>query len=208
MFDRSGNRLLLAAACLAALLFPAHADAHLVTTGLGPVYDGIDHFFLSPGDGLPVIALALLAGLRGPAAGRRAIWILPVAWLAGGVTGLAMAGRILPPEDALDAVSLLLLGILVAADLSLPSTLVAAIAALLGALHGFLNGLGFYTAGPGPATLQLLGIAVVLFVLVTMIAAAAVTARPLWARTLVRVVGSWIAASGLLWVGWVLHGAK
>jgi hydrogenase/urease accessory protein HupE len=42
------------------------AQAHLVTTGLGPVYDGISHFLLSPDDLIPVLALALLAGLRVP----------------------------------------------------------------------------------------------------------------------------------------------
>ena len=26
------------------------AEAHLVTTGLGPIYDGIGHFFLTPED--------------------------------------------------------------------------------------------------------------------------------------------------------------
>jgi len=82
MFERVFKRLILAAACLAVLFFPARADAHLVTTGLGPVYDGIGHFFLSPGDALAVLALALLAGLRGTAAGRRALFILPVAWFA------------------------------------------------------------------------------------------------------------------------------
>ena len=51
------------------VLCPA-AQAHLVTTGLGPIYDGVGHFFLSPEDVLIAIALALFAGMRGPAAGR------------------------------------------------------------------------------------------------------------------------------------------
>ena len=56
---------------LAAVLLPAPADAHLVTTGLGPIYDGISHVLLSPDDLVPVVAMALLAGLNGPTAGRR-----------------------------------------------------------------------------------------------------------------------------------------
>ena len=39
----------LAAAAL--LTWPAAADAHLVTTGLGPFYDGVTHLFLSPNPG-------------------------------------------------------------------------------------------------------------------------------------------------------------
>ena len=44
---------------LAILLYPHNAEAHLVTTGLGPIYDGISHFALSPEVWVPVLALAL-----------------------------------------------------------------------------------------------------------------------------------------------------
>ena len=72
----------------ALLLWPWHAEAHLVTTGLGPVYDGLRP---PPDDarGLaPVLALALCAGLRGAGAGRRVLGVLPSAWLVGGCVGL------------------------------------------------------------------------------------------------------------------------
>ena len=39
-------------------------EAHLVTTGLGPVYDGIGHLVLSPEDWVPVLALGLFVGLK------------------------------------------------------------------------------------------------------------------------------------------------
>ena len=102
MFERAFKRTILTA-CLAVLFSPARADAHLVTTGLGPVYDGIGHFFLSPGDALAALALALLAGLRGTAAGRRVLFILPVAWLAGGLVGLATTGWASPPDEIVGA---------------------------------------------------------------------------------------------------------
>ena len=38
---------------------------HLMNTGLGPFYDGLAHFFTTPEDVLPVLALALWSGLRG-----------------------------------------------------------------------------------------------------------------------------------------------
>jgi hydrogenase/urease accessory protein HupE len=207
MFERAFKRTILPA-CLAVLFFPARADAHLVTTGLGPVYDGIGHFFLSPGDALAVLALALLAGLRGTAAGQRALFILPVAWFAGGLAGLTTTGWSSPPEEIVGALSLLLLGIFIATDIALPAVVVAVLAALIGGTHGFFNGVGMHEAGTGTGVLQLIGVAVTLFVLVALASALAVTAKPMWARIVVRVAGSWIGASGLLWTGWVLHGLK
>ena len=69
------------------LLGPTVARAHLVNTGIGPVYDGMAHLFVSFEDLLPVIAIALLAGLNGPRAGRWMLFTLPLAWLVGGMAG-------------------------------------------------------------------------------------------------------------------------
>ena len=44
-------------ALLAACAVSSPAEAHLVTTGLGPVYDGIAHVLLTPEDLVPVVAL-------------------------------------------------------------------------------------------------------------------------------------------------------
>src|SRR5207253_2559437 len=71
------------------------AHAHLVSTGFGPFYDGAAHFFVSIEQLLPVLALALLAGLRGPRAGRYAIALLPSAWLVSGLVGLRLPAQ--PP---------------------------------------------------------------------------------------------------------------
>src|SRR6185369_14249227 len=59
------HRLRLApAVTLVLMASPGSAQAHLVTTGLGPVYDGLVHFALAPEDLVPVLALAAFAGLR------------------------------------------------------------------------------------------------------------------------------------------------
>ena len=59
---RRGPRALALAGTVVGLsLLPAPAHAHLVTTGLGPLYDGISHLFLSFEDFLPVIALSQLS---------------------------------------------------------------------------------------------------------------------------------------------------
>ena len=44
-----------------------------------------------------------------------------------------------------------------------------------------------------------------LFVFVTLISAIVVSLRRPWARIVVRVAGSWIAAIGLLMLGWALR---
>src|SRR4051812_5099335 len=97
------------AAGAAVCLFPCAAEAHLVTTGLGPVYDGVGHLVLTIDDLIPVLGLALLAGLRGPKSGRWALFVLPLAWLIGGVSGLhALQENTLPFQ----CVSFLVIGLL------------------------------------------------------------------------------------------------
>lgn len=183
----------------ALLLAPSRASAHLVTTGMGPVYDGIAHLFQSPEDLVPVVALALYAGLRGPAAGRRAMFLLPIAWLAGGLAGSSLN---VPTSLPLPALSFLLLGGLVAADYSLPPAGVTVLAVLLGVVHGFMNGV---VMRGGPGTLGLIGIMTTLFVIVTLASALVVSLRRHWMRIAVRVVGSWVAAVGLLMFGWAMR---
>jgi urease accessory protein len=194
----------LAGAVAALTLVPTPAHAHLVTTGLGPVYDGISHLFLSFEDLLPVVALALLAGLNGPRAGRLALFVVPVAWLLGGLAGFRVGGAPVPVTAA--AASFLVLGGLTAADRRLPGVAVAALAAALGLLHGFLNGAGI--AAAGREALGLVGIAGAVFVVVALLAAFVVGLRPAWTRIAVRVAGSWIAAIGLLLLGWGLRGTS
>jgi hydrogenase/urease accessory protein HupE len=184
------------------LLVSAGARAHLASTGLGPVYDGITHLFVSVDDLLPVLALALLAGLNGPAAGRWALAVLPVAWLVGGVAGLQGAAAGVPA--GITALSLLLLGILVAADRRLDGRVVAALAAALGLLHGALNGAG--VAAAGREAIGLLGIVGAVVVSTALAAAGVLALRQPWTRIAVRVAGSWIAATGLLLAGWTLSG--
>jgi urease accessory protein len=185
------------------LLLPSTSHAHLVNTGLGPVYDGASHFVLTVEDLLPALALALLAGQRGPRAGRLVLFALPAAWLAGGVFGLAFSR--VESATALTTVSFLLLGGLVAAEARLPAAWVAALAAVVGLLHGYLNGAAMAQARLG--ALGLVGIVSTLFVVVALAAAMVVAIRVPWARIAVRVAGSWIVAIGLLLLGWTLRAA-
>ena len=182
---------------IAAVLFQsASADAHLVTTGMGPVYDGIGHLLLTPEDLVPAVAVALFAGLRGTASGRSALFFLPLAWLIGGLAGLTASSFTGFP---LPALSFIVLGILIAADLRLPTPAFTVLAVAVGLVHGFFNGIALKE---GPAASGLLGIMAALFVLVALAAAAVLSLKPPWARIVIRVAGSWVTAMGILMIGW------
>lgn len=198
---RAASRCALWIALAATLASASPASAHLVTTGLGPVYDGISHLLVSFDDLLPVFALAMLAGLNGPVAGRRLLFVLPGAWLLGGFVG--HAARLSPLPGAVTALSLIIAGVLTAADRKLPPAMVTALAAAIGALHGFLNGAAL--ARDGREARALLGIAAAVFVLVALVAALVTRLNRPWTRIVVRVAGSWIAAIGLLMAGWALR---
>jgi hydrogenase/urease accessory protein HupE len=199
-----GSRLRRAlAAAGGLLLLPATSHAHLVNTGLGPFYDGLSHFALTPEDLLPALAMALLAGQRGSFAGRRALFALPGAWLVGGLVGLALPT--ISSATALTTISFLALGGLVAADAHLRPAWVTGLALVTGLLHGYLNGAAMSQAKLG--ALGLVGIVTTLFAVVALAAALVVGLRAPWARIAVRVAGSWIAAIGLLLLGWSFRSA-
>jgi len=188
---------------LTVLLCSEPAEAHLNSTGMGPVYDGLLHFLASPEDLVPALALALLAGLRSARYGRRAAFTLPVAWLLGSFFGLNAAAATGSPF--LSAFWFLLLGGLVLADAKLPLSAITVLAALLGLVHGYLNGTGM---GLSVFTVAaLLGLTSGVFVLVVLAAALVLELQEYWGRIAVRVTGSWIAASGLLMLGWSLRGS-
>ena len=177
---------------------PAPAHAHLTSTGMGPIYDGVMHFVMSPEDLVPVLALALFAGLRGASYGRGTLFMLPGAWLLGGLLGLTASAT--SGNAVLSAIWFLLLGGLVAANAKLPVRATAALAAVVGLYHGYVNGSGMGHAGS--AAVALMGLVSAVFALVAIAAAFVVRLRPMWARIAVRVAGSWIAACGLLLLGW------
>jgi len=181
-------------------LCPLPGYAHLIETGLGPVYDGITHFAVTPEDLIPALALAMFAGLRGTGYVRRVMFVLPGAWLLGGIAGtLAGAPALVIPAW----LPLLALGGVVAADVRLSPAATAAIAALLGIALGYANGYAMAQAGPGLR--GVLGIAGTVFVATTLAAACVVAWQAGWMRIAWRALGGWVAASGLLLLGWSLR---
>jgi urease accessory protein len=187
-------------AALGLLFCPSYGSAHLVTTGLGPVYDGIGHLVMTPEDLVPALAIALFAGLRGAAPGRRALFVLPLAWFVGGLLGVFVEGL---PTMPVAGISFLILGVLVAADLNLSQRLFIAVVIVVGLVHGLLNGVALKES---TGILGLIGIMATLFVIVAIVSATIVSLKKPWARIVVRVAGSWVAAIGMLMFGWLMRG--
>lgn len=193
----------LAASLTMIALAPATAEAHLVQSGMGPVYDGISHFGLSPEDFLPVIGLAFLAGLRGPRQARWTMAALTAAWLAGGALslgGLTLQPIILP---ALTATLFLVVGGLLAANAEVPPHLCAGLATVLGIVRGAADMAGVSTSPSH--VLALIGMSMSVFAAFALAASVTLPLQRLWMIVAARVSGSWLAALGLLFAGWILR---
>ncbi len=186
---------------MARAFFVTPALAHLVSTGVGPFYDGAAHFFVSFEEILPVLALSLFAGLKGPPGGRRLIAVLPLAWILAGAAGLAFRST----GSATLGTTLVLLatGALLAWDREISPAAVGVAAAIVGLWIGFGNGTAMAQAGAG--ALGMLGAATSAMLLAILASALATALRNGWPRIAVRVAGSWIAALGILALGWSLR---
>ncbi|UCV03238.1 HupE/UreJ family protein [Dechloromonas denitrificans] len=190
------GRIVLALAGVAVAL---PVNAHLVETGFGEFYDGIAHVAVTPSDLLVVVALALLAGQRGIVAARYAVFALPIAWFVGGFIGARWPALAAMP--LLTTLTFGVAGALVALNFKLRQLGVAALAIGAGVVHGLVNGA---TMAPAGASSLALGGVVSAIFCVTAILSAEVCALPKgWPQIVVRVAGSWIAAAGLLMIGWL-----
>lgn len=179
------SRLLaLVALCLVAGSASAHTGDHTVSgfaSGLAHPLLGLDHLFA-------MIAIGLWAAQQG----GRALWAVPAAFvgamLLGGV--LSGAGWVLPHIETAIAVSVLVLGLLIAARHRAPLLAGVALAAGFALFHGTAHGLEIpQTATP---VLYALG-----FVLATVCLHGVGIAGSLIGRYAMRVAGMGIAATGL-----------
>jgi urease accessory protein len=133
------------------LVIPTPAHAHLIggngfTSGAAHPLLGIDHL-------LAMVAVGVIA----TQIGGRAMWFVPAAFLSfmifGGILGIN--GVALPMVETGIAVSVLLLGGIIAVSKKLPTSLAIACVALFAVFHGHSHGTemssianpAFYTAG-------------------------------------------------------------
>jgi hydrogenase/urease accessory protein HupE len=180
-------------------LAPLSAHAHLVQTGFGTFYDGINHFLITPEDLLVVVGLGLFAGLNGRKPSRSVLIGLPAAWLIGGLVGMHAATDSTLPW--ITTLSFGIIGGLVAADARIPDFAIIAITGAMGLLHGFVNGA---TMAPGGADwLAVAGVTTATLMFASVLGAIVVSLKADWQRIVVRVAGSWMVAICLLMFGWL-----
>jgi len=133
MMIRFGSAL-----ALAALATPAFAHTgtephmHGFAAGLAHPLGGLDHM-------LAMIAVGIWSSL---AAGRR-VWIVPAIFVAAMLAGagLTQAGVVMPAAETAIAMSVVVLGTMIAAGVKLPVGAGGALIALFAVFHGYAHGM-------------------------------------------------------------------
>ena len=125
-----------AAAALA--LIPAIASAHPGHEGAA----GLAHGFMHPLGGIDHIVAMVAVGLIAARLGGRALWLVPASFVATmAVAGLAgMAGIGLAHAEAGIALSLVVLGAMIALRLTMPVAAAMALVGFFAIFHGYAHG--------------------------------------------------------------------
>jgi urease accessory protein len=180
------------------------AQAHIVASRLGDFYAGALHPLTDLQDIVLWLAMGVLAGSLGAARGRWLVLVFPLGLLAGLVLdrifGFPSAG------PAANAGMILMLGLLLAAAARIPTALLCAIGFGLAVMRGAANATDF-----APETDRILfaaGLACAGYASITLTMALTLAFRRPdagpsmeWREIAIRAFGGWIAAIGLIMVG-------
>lgn len=197
----SPNRMFTAGTVVLAVFFghSGVANAHLVSTELGPFYDGAAHPLVSPQDLLTILGLAILAAFGGAPSGRRLVVSLTLSWAMGLGIGFALVDSQVDMRFVSPAV-VFLLGLAGVFKWQIPWGFLVGATSLLGLARGVMNGTAARNADG--LWLSVIGITLGVFVLVTLLTGGSTWLARRPAAVVLRVAGSWIAAIGLLMLGW------
>jgi hydrogenase/urease accessory protein HupE len=193
---RSAAGVLLAVALCA----PTPSYAHLVNSGLGPFYDGALHLMLTPMDLVGLVTLSLFAASQGAEAGRLLVIVAPIAWFLAGA--VALFSEMNGSFAIANAGTLILLGGSVALGLKTSPPVAAVAAAVFGGLLGFQSGLELRAANAD--WVALIGTVAVVLAVTILVSALVISYTAFAFRVVLRVLGSWAAATGLLSIGWIV----
>ena len=187
-----------AVACgpLLALAVPAAADAHPMA-GVGDFYAGMLHPLTTVEHVLPLAALGLLAGQQPRGTTLRVIPAVPAALMAGAALALALPAP--PGLQWITIGSMVALGLLVALAASLPPAIALAAAVLPAAAIGWANAAEL--GGQAAAVRFVPGVALAGLLVVIYGAGCVRGLRAPWMGMAFRVLGSWIAALGVMTLG-------
>ena len=180
-----------------ALLVPTLAHAHI---GVGQSA-GFAHGFAHPFAGIDHVLAMVAVGLWAAQRGERTLWLIPAAFMLTMTLGgaLGSTGIVVPFVEQGIVLSVLVLGVLIAAAVRLPMLASAVIVGVFALCHGHAHGAEMpanasglaYGAGFLLATACLHGLGI----------AVALLTRNFGRSSLVRLSGGAIAASGMyLWL--------
>jgi len=185
------------------LLAAVPARAHLVSTELGPFYDGAAHPLVTPEDLLLILGFAVLAAFPGVHAGRKTLMTLALCWAIGVLAGFGTTRTEIVLPFAPGAL-LVLMGLAGALRLKPNPILLASVAGFVGFARGFINGSAAQAADG--IWLSVMGIATGVFLAAALAMGLTAALEKRGWSTVLRVAASWIAAIGLLMLGWELQG--
>ena len=122
----------------AGLLLPSYAHAHV---GVGET-SGFMYGLAHPAGGLDHVCAMLAVGLWAAHAGGRSVWVVPLTFIGVMALGgaLLLLGLGLPFVEPGIALSVLLLGVLIAASVRLPLWLGSSMVGLFALWHGYAHG--------------------------------------------------------------------
>lgn len=199
------RRAVLLPVVAASALCARPAEAHIVSSRLGDFYAGAAHPLTGLQDVVLWTALGVLAGTQPAARARWLVAVFPAGLVAGFLLGLA--GGVTGGVAAVDAGCMVALGGLIAMAVRLPTPALAAIAFAVGLVRGAANA---GEVGPDTnAALFAAGFAAAGYAAITLLPAAVLTFRRSgagWRGVALRAGGSWIAAIGIMAVGYTLAG--
>jgi urease accessory protein len=198
------GRGLIAAVVLLAQACPA--EAHIIASRLGDFYTGALHPLTDLQDIILWGAMGVLGATLGAARGRWLVLVFPLGLLAG--LALGQYFGIIPMRSTVDAGMVLVLGLLLATAVRIPTVVLCALAFALAVIRGAANATDI-----GPETDRLLfaaglacgGYAVITLVMALVLAfRGADTGALTWRKITLQALGGWIAAIGLMMVGYGL----
>jgi len=196
-------RIAIASACFTAL--PSLATAHPLT-GVGDFYAGMLHPLTSLEFAVPLIALALFAGQQRRVAAIIALASFPVAVMAGAASSVLFSPSSGPSViatgwagPAIMAVS----GLCVALAWQSPAIGAAALFSLFGFLLGVTQGAEITATMSAPKFI--LGVGCLGLIVMGYGIGLVRKLRWPWTHVAVRVVGSWVAAAGLMVLALTKH---
>jgi hydrogenase/urease accessory protein HupE len=192
---------------LAAVVFLAAASplhAHAVFSTKGPFFGGLKHFGVSIDDILAATVVGIIAAQHQVRVTGKSVLALALGWYVCGTVGLWIGVE--PAKAGVPAAcSLVVMGVIGAIGRQYRPVVPIALAAAVGSLHGLLNGLAMQPDTFGSGLMQMLGIVAAAGFVATYPSALLDLFKQQWVRIVARVMSSWIAATGLLLLGWSLR---